>query len=120
MASAAPVTYNDFHDGDDFDTVLKVADSIHEVYKRQTNGSSVQSTSSEFQDLKAELNSIKRQLAEFNQRDNESGYQSQSRNRSKSKDRETNEKLCFFHYRFGDKARKCGGTSCPKASSFGN
>lgn len=109
----------------DMETITKFADEIYEIYKRPHGLSVVEESKKpgaipkrvdEVAELKAEISELKRAIAQLST--SNSRGRSHSRGRSSSKNRDKSEsRLCFFHYKFGDDARKCKGYPCPKASS---
>lgn len=63
--------------------------------------------------LEAELNSIKNDNWHKRRDDNQcSSCRARSSSRNRFNDRKSNKPLCNYHYRFGEKAKKCAGSSC--------
>lgn len=86
--------------------LAEIADKISEIPDTiNTVSSSVES----LEDLKREISDLKQQVQRFS-RSRQYGSEQRkgrSRSRSKSKSREHNKKLCWYHYKFADKALKC-------------
>lgn len=92
-------------------TLLKVADGLYEVYKRQRQVSAVSSTEPTTKELKAQVAALTAQLAQMNS-GKQFGGRSRSRSRNHVGNRDTHSDnsdtgLCWYHEQHGRNAKKC-------------
>lgn len=103
----------------DTNTLLSIADNIHDVF-RQDRGNlcsiaSVPSSSnSDFRylvernkKLEQEIMEIKQMVSNLNLRSSNSHQASNSSSRSQSRNRLSKREQCWYHFKFGNKAKKC-------------
>lgn len=101
-------------------TLLSTADNIYEVLRqeRSTNisaiSSNVTSSSNEFsflveknRKLEHEISEIKQMISKLSFNNSENHSKSRPRSRSQSRNRNSKFDECWYHYKFGDKAKKC-------------
>lgn len=107
---------------DPIDTILRIADQVYEVQQRQPNLSALgREGDSRFSKLESELSQLKSMISKLSfpqASSTSSNNRSRSRSRSHNRVSESeNSNVCFYHKRFGDKAKKCNGSPCPHANS---
>lgn len=96
--------------------VLGIADAIYDAQGGQPSVNSVKSNSnSEIAELRAQLSAMQKKFESFPNRESRSKQRGRSKSRNKSESRKDGP--CFYHEKFGDKARKCSGKPCPYAPS---
>lgn len=103
---------------DSIDSLTKYADGIYEVLKRSSTVSSL--TNPVEPDISSRLNKLEALIAKISL-NTENKPQSRSRSRSNSRKRPQNNTsdsdLCWFHEKWGDNAKNCKGSPCPKYSA---
>lgn len=99
-------------ENDTLETLLKVADGLHEVQKRNRHVSSVRADEpliSKQCDLEAKIAQLTSQLAQMSSGRSRLPSRSKSRNRSHSRNRNGSKvsDVCWYHEQHGKHARKC-------------
>ena len=98
----------------DLDKLADAADKLHDTIVPQINMVSKASPLEEINELKLEIEALKRSLNERTYRQSRDRSTSRTRYRSKSRSSE----FCWYHSKFGKKANKCQGEPCKMASTF--
>lgn len=92
------------------DKLAVVADRVHDI-QQPVEVSAVSTSADRVSRLEAQIEALSTQVAELVklQRSGQQQRQRSTRSRSASRGRRADGGLCFYHNRFGDKARKCEG-----------
>lgn len=86
---------------DPLEAVAQQADRIHEATGRMVSELTAPKQVNEIQELKREIAELTKRFRDVTR------FQPRDRSRSKSRERKKFGNLCFYHYRFREKARKC-------------
>ncbi|GBM36992.1 hypothetical protein AVEN_9478-1 [Araneus ventricosus] len=87
----------------------EMADRMHEYNLGEVaavKASKPEYCTSELKEMKLQISELSKQVETLNARFASLNAKTR-RNRSRSKSRERNNRLCFYHYKFGDRAHKC-------------
>lgn len=97
----------------DISQVLVVADNIREVVKRNANISEVAKPDKTYEALSKQIEALTKSINEIRASNNNQRSHSRERSRSSSRNRSVNDEApedpetCYYHKRFGTRARKC-------------
>lgn len=95
---------------------MQTSSSVSQINDRASTSNSTNSSCDRFSKLEQEINSLKSMISNINFRNSrpeskskENNVRNNSRQRSNSRRRNFNPQgsLCWYHYRYGDQARKC-------------
>ena len=97
--------------GDTLDALSAMADRIWETNPTPTvnsiNKNSSSSETSELEQLRQQISLLTTQVAELSKRKSRPYFRARSKTRSRNASPHSTQSMCFYHTKFGDKAKKC-------------